>query len=414
MSPHTPKVPIFVSSTYTDMIPFRDAVRGLLNQYDADVRGMEVFGARTQKPLETCLEEVKSSEIFIGIIGMRYGSIDKKTGKSFVELEYDEAIKNHLEIKIYIIDEKKSTILPIFVECKNVTKLNKFKKILKIAHTCVNFESEIDLREKVRGDLEKFFIKRIGEPIQSRAFVASTLSSATIAKGDDFFITGTATETQFLGVAIWILGQNYFNYIIVDVASDDSYKLHIPSNVTAQMFTGQYYVVIQHPMANNRFDVVPVISGNSLVVKNSFNREKFVVQGPDQITGSQAEKNLIEFINKSAIDDTYTKLQFHIEDPVIQIDPISPKRIKDKFTISGQTNLSPNNELFVQIFPASNQKISKLDFGITGTVRVTRGDAGWNKFSFNVDLATANRGTYRVHVISQKIGLAATISFQIE
>ncbi len=414
MSPYSPKIPIFVSSTFKDMEPFRDKVRLVLNQYNVDIRGMELFGARTQKPLETCLDEVKSSELFIGIIGMRYGSMDKESGKSFVELEYETAVASHLGIKIYIIDEEKARISPINVECENVEKLKEFKQKLKTEHTCVIFESELDLSEKVKGDLEKFFIKRVGEPTRSRAFVSGTVSSATIAKGDDFYIAGTATETQFLGVAIWIFGQNFFNYYIVDVMPDDSYTLQLPSAMTRQMQTGQFFVVIQHPMTNNRFDVIPVISRNSIVVKNSFNKEKFVVQGPDSITGADAAMSVVEFINKTTIDDTYTKLQFLIADPVIQIDTIQPKKSGDKFSITGITNLAIDNEIFVQVMPRMIHPSPKMHFGVTGITKITRGDSGVNRFSFDVDLIAAETGEYLINIIWYKIGLVATQVFTVE
>jgi len=414
MSPYSDKIPIFVSSTYTDMRTYRDCARSVLNRFNADIRGMENFGARTQKPLDTCLEEVKSSELFIGIIGMRYGSVDRNTGKSYVEREYEAAIKSKLEIKIYMIDEKTANIPPINVECKNVEKLNKFKKKLRTDHTCVDFSSELDLSEKIQGDLKKYFIERIGEPTLSRAFVSGTINSATIAKGDDGFIVGTATETQFSGVAIWIFGQNYFNYFIVDVQPDDSYILQIPSILTKQMPTGQYFVVIQHPMTNGRFDVIPCISKNALIVKNSFNNETFTVQGPNSIMGIDAATNIIEFINKTTIDDTYTKLQFLIEDPVIQINTIGNRKSGDKFSISGGTNLAVDNEIFIEIISGQISPESKSYFGIKGIIRVVRGLGGYNSLSFNVDLATAQPGDYVINAISYKLGIVASQVFKVE
>lgn len=414
ISPYTAKIPIFVSSTYTDMKTYRGCARTVLNKFNADIRGMETFGARTQKPLDTCLEEVKSSELFIGIIGMRYGSVDRNTGKSYVEREYEAAIKGKLEIKIYMIDEKNAYIPPINVECKNVEKLNKFKKKLRTDHTCVDFSSELDLSEKIQGDLKKFFIERIGEPTPSRAFVSGTINSGTIAKGDDAFIVGTATETQFSGVAIWIFGQNFFNYFVVDVQPDDSYNLQIPSGLTKQMPTGQYFVVIQHPMTNGRFDVIPCVSKGSLIVKNSFNNETFTVQGINSIMGIDAETNVIEFINKTTIDDTYTKLQFFIEDPVIRINPVENKKSGDKFTISGITNIAIDNEIFMEIMPGQIIPELKSYFGIKGIIRVVRGLEGYNSLSFDVDLATAQLGDYVINAISYKLGIVASQVFKVE
>lgn len=414
MSPDSAKIPIFVSSTYTDMRKYRDCARAVLNTFNADIRGMETFGARTQKPLDTCLEEVKSSELFIGIIGMRYGSVDRNTGKSYVEKEYEAAIKKKLEIKIYMIDEKNASIPPIHVECKNVEKLKKFKKKLRKDHTCVDFSSELELAEKIQGDLKIFFIERIGEPAPSSAFVSGTINSATIAKGDDGFIVGTATETQFAGVAIWIFGQSYFNYFVVDVHPDDSYSLQIPSILTKQMPTGQYFVVIQHPMKNGRFDVIPCVSKGFLIVKNSFNNETFTVQGPNSITGIEAATSVIEFINKSTIDDTYAKLQFLIEEPEIRINPIEPKKSGAKITISGSTNLAIDNEIFVEVFPSQISSGFKTPFEVKGFVRVVRSSEGNHSLFFDVDLSEAPPGDYVINAISYKLGIVGSQVFKVE
>jgi hypothetical protein len=400
----SPKIPIFVSSTYTDLIPYRNVAREILSQFHADIRGMEVFGARTQKPLDTCLEEVSTSEVFIGIIGMRYGSVDKESGKSFVELEYETAKQNHLEILIYIIDEENASIPPINVDCQNAEKLKDFKKRLKI-HTCCFFNSVNDLSLKIKGDMEKYFAKRVGEPSRSKAFVSGTVSSSTIAKGDDFFIAGTATETQFLGVAIWVFGQNNFYHWVVDVRDDDSYILTIPSVATKAMPSGQYFVVIQHPMQNHTYDVIPVISQNSIIVKNSFNKEKFVVSGPNSLSSMEAAKNLVEFINKSTIDDTYTKMQFLIEDPVIRINSLQPKKSGAKFTISGVTNLAVGNEILIQVMPKMVPQGAESYLGIRGITKIVKGESGLNSFSFDIELVNTKPGEYLISVISYKIEL---------
>jgi len=406
----SPKIPIFVSSTYTDLIPYRNTVREILMQYHSDIRGMEVFGARTQKPLDTCLEEVSTSEVFIGIIGMRYGSVEEESGKSFVELEYESAIKNGLEILIYIIDEKNANIPPINVECENIEKLKSFKKRLKV-HTYCSFISENDLSEKIKGDIDKYFIKRGGDSSRSKAFVSGIVSSATVAKGDDLFITGTATETPFLGVAIWIFGQNNFFHWVVDVRDDDSYILTIPSTLTQSMPTGQYFVVIQHPMDNHAYDVVPVVSQSSVVVKNSFNKEKFVVSGQNSLNSMEAAINLVEFLNKSTIDDTYTKLQFIIEDPILQIDTIQPKKSGDKFSIIGWTNLAVGNEVLVEVMPRIVPLGSELYFGIRGVTKIVKGDSGLNKFNFDIKLENTKPAEYLINVISYKIRIVGSQTF---
>jgi len=115
---------------------------------------MEVFGARTAEPIQTCVEEVKKSKIFIGILGMRYGSIDPESGKSFVQIEYDTAINHGLDVLIYLIDEENALISPVFVDKdENAKKLQEFKDYLRKNHTVEFFLSPDDLVKKIERDL---------------------------------------------------------------------------------------------------------------------------------------------------------------------------------------------------------------------------------------------------------------------
>jgi hypothetical protein len=59
-------------------------------------------------PLETCLAEVEQSDIYIGIISFRLGSIKTNTGKSFTQLEYEKALDLKKDILIYLRDERNS------------------------------------------------------------------------------------------------------------------------------------------------------------------------------------------------------------------------------------------------------------------------------------------------------------------
>lgn len=409
----SPKIPIFVSSTYSDLFPCRNAARTILSQFSVDIHGMEVFGAQTRKPLDTCLAEVLTSEVFIGIIGMRYGSVDEATGKSFVELEYEAAVKSGLEIWIFLIDEENANIPPIHVDCEYAERLRDFKKRLKKDHTCSIYYSVEDLAVRIKSNLEKFFATKVSEPSRSKAFVSAIVSSSAIAKGDDFYIAGTATETSYAGIAIWIFGQNIFNHWVVDVRDDDSYIMAIPSAFTKNLPTGQYFVVIQHPMDNHAYDVMPVISRDLIVVKNSFNKEKFVVSGKGSLSSMEAAVNLIEFLNKSGIDDTYTKLQFIIEDPIIRIDTISPKKTGDKFSITGTTNLAVDNEVLVEVMPRMVPPGAETYFGIRGITKIFKGEAGMNSFSFAIDLVDTKQSEYVINLISYKVGIVWNQSFLV-
>ncbi len=146
-------VPIFISSTYEDLIPYRDEVKRVLNRLEQIVKGMEFFGSKPQDSLSVCLSQLKECKLFISIIGMRYGSIDKEAGLSYTQLEYNEAIKQGIPTLIYIIDEN-HPIPSKFVDRDNkAEKLELFKTELKKRHTVSFFKSPEDLGNKISNDV---------------------------------------------------------------------------------------------------------------------------------------------------------------------------------------------------------------------------------------------------------------------
>lgn len=146
-------VPIFISSTYEDLIPYRNEVNRVLNRLEQIVKGMEYFGSNPQDSLSVCLSQLKECKLCISIIGMRYGSIDDKTGLSYTQLEYNEAIKQGIPTLIYIIDEN-YPIPSKYVDRDNkAEKLEAFKTELKKRHTVSFFKSPEDLGNKLSNDV---------------------------------------------------------------------------------------------------------------------------------------------------------------------------------------------------------------------------------------------------------------------
>lgn len=152
----TGKKKIFISSTYIDLISHREQVWKVLKDFDVEIKGMESFGARSSSPLETCLKELEECDIYIGIISMRYGSIDTDTEKSFTQLEYERAKDLGLEIYIYLIDEQKGQIETGSIDFDDkYFKLTSFKRILKKERTVDFFINEIDLGRKIHNKLKE-------------------------------------------------------------------------------------------------------------------------------------------------------------------------------------------------------------------------------------------------------------------
>src|SRR5712691_9822519 len=159
-------LPVFVSSTFSDLQPYRTAVREALHRLEAVVRGMEYFGATPETPKEECLRIVRSCRAYVGIFAMRYGTVDAETGKSFTHLEYEEAQRCRLPSLIYLIDEERQPVLPRNIDFAGLgEKLVALKSELRKRHVVSFFTTPEDLAVRVSQDLPAL-AQRMGSDVR--------------------------------------------------------------------------------------------------------------------------------------------------------------------------------------------------------------------------------------------------------
>lgn len=144
---------VFISSTYLDLVEERKAIWELLQMFNVNIIGMEKFGARPIDSLTTCLEEVSNSDLFICILGIRYGSVDENTGKSFTKLEYEKAKELNKTILVYILEEHGSMVDLSLIDFDHWEELKRFKSDLRKNHTVYFFNNKESLIKSIRSTL---------------------------------------------------------------------------------------------------------------------------------------------------------------------------------------------------------------------------------------------------------------------
>jgi PGF-CTERM protein len=245
-----------------------------------------------------------------------------------------------------------------------------------------------------------------------KPFVTATSSSLTVAKGDDLYIKGSAEGDPDNGIAVWTFGTNFVNYQTESVEDDGSFEYKFTGTDT--LAAGQYFVVVQHPMENGRFDLTPT-AGNANVFNWVTGNIEFNLDGRQ---GSEAATALIDAMNSNFIDDTYYKLTFMVEEPWIVINAIGDKNVGDSFVITGTTNLAVGDQLIVETKSASFKLTDKTQAsgfsGGSGTVTVTAGDKdGENVWELNVDTAAFIPDQYIVTVQAIEASLTGTQTFNV-
>lgn len=96
---------VYLSSTYTDLVEYREHVLRVLRRLSLNVRAMEDYGARDDRPVDVCLADVAESDLYIGVFAFRYGHIpqaENAEGRSITELEYRKAVGLHIPRLIFL------------------------------------------------------------------------------------------------------------------------------------------------------------------------------------------------------------------------------------------------------------------------------------------------------------------------
>jgi hypothetical protein len=119
---------------------------------------MEHFGAdpSNRTPAKRIVEEVRSASIYLGVFGVRYGSIDAATGISMTELEFNEAEASGKPMLLYVIcDTAPVRVSDVEPSPEGKTKLDALKARILSDYTPYLFSSVEDLARQVYEDLGK-------------------------------------------------------------------------------------------------------------------------------------------------------------------------------------------------------------------------------------------------------------------
>jgi uncharacterized protein DUF4062/centrosomal CEP192-like protein/NB-ARC domain-containing protein len=143
---------IFVSSTWLDLQPERQAVEEAVNRMSAGkFVGMEYFGSRPETTEGASLDEVDRADIYVGIIGGRYGS-------GITEKEYRRARERDLPCFIYFKEDRVVTAEWRDREAEKAAQLDAFKRELCKNHIITTpFTTPTELAICLRDDLYRWF-----------------------------------------------------------------------------------------------------------------------------------------------------------------------------------------------------------------------------------------------------------------
>jgi hypothetical protein len=101
---------VFVSSTYEDLKEHRKQVSALIEALGLNDIAMETWPPSTLPPNRVVEEAIRASNIYLGMIGWRRGSLVPGLQKSYVKFEYELARDKPLPMIMFLADPKAFTV----------------------------------------------------------------------------------------------------------------------------------------------------------------------------------------------------------------------------------------------------------------------------------------------------------------
>lgn len=130
------KLQVFISSTYNDLIEERQAAVQAVLDAGHIPAGMELFKAGNNSQFETIKKWINESDVYMLILGGRYGSIEPNSKLSYTQIEYEYALSVNKPIFSVVLKDdflKRKAIgktkKEIF-ELDNIDKYKNFKTIV--------------------------------------------------------------------------------------------------------------------------------------------------------------------------------------------------------------------------------------------------------------------------------------------
>jgi hypothetical protein len=137
---------VFVSSTFNDLREYRVAAFDVLRRLGHELIAMETLEAVAEDAASVAFKQIDAADLFIVIVGRKYGQTREDTGVSMVETEFEHAANASKPILVFLLDDS-APWPPELSESE--PRLRRFKDRLTRARIVSFFSSLPDFTSKL-------------------------------------------------------------------------------------------------------------------------------------------------------------------------------------------------------------------------------------------------------------------------
>ena len=165
---------VMISSTVRDLPEHRKMVMHAcmrMGMFHPEM--MEHLTATDATPVQTSLMMVDKSELYICILGFRYGYVPPKKRFSITEMEYNRAVKRGIPRLVFLMSDEHPVTIKEVETGLGAKKLEKFKERLKNDLVVSFFKSPDELLAQVIQALVPYRASNISTSHYLRALLTS-------------------------------------------------------------------------------------------------------------------------------------------------------------------------------------------------------------------------------------------------
>ena len=154
------RLQVFVSSTYTDLKEQRQAAVAAILKAGHIPAGMELFTAGDESQMSIIKRWIDESDVYMLILGGRYGSIEKLSGLSYTELEFNYAIEKNKPL-FAVVENDVALEARVKIHGRSVLELDNPEKLKLFRNRALQnisafFEDAKDIKLSVHESLSDF------------------------------------------------------------------------------------------------------------------------------------------------------------------------------------------------------------------------------------------------------------------
>ena len=244
----------------------------------------------------------------------------------------------------------------------------------------VDLQNEKDANTEEYGDddLEDIisdFTYATASLVLKQPFLNAELSATVVAQDSDLTISGNAEAAD--KIMFYVFGNNKFTHGTITVEDDGTFEDEIDIDED-EYATGQYFVVLQHPMYDGVFNIGPIEDktvsekvGNKnaynivLNTKGSYadvnleNESSKILFNTLNRQSANAAEALCQALDTQNIDDVYVKAAFIVATPTASMNPVSDVAKGSKLVVSGTSNMAEGEVVTVEMLSTAFAAIPK-------------------------------------------------------